>query len=310
MIAAVGLDVATSALSAAVRPASALLAHDGAPVRPHDALRAWDLDPSVVAPLAVVAWLHHRGRRPGRDGAGRDVALVAALVIVAIALLSPIDAVAGVLLSAHMVQHVLLVTVAAPLLAWAAPGAALLRGTPVAIRRRLVRTRRSSGLHHRRLVRLRHPALRWLALVVVLWVWHASSLYSLAIRDGRAHALEHASFLGAAFLFWTVIIGPSRMRLEPGFAILAVFTLTLQGIVLSMLMTFSRLVWYEPYRVEASGWGLDPLTDQQLAGVIMWVPTGFVHTGITLALLFRWLAALDRDGERTAPRSPARRAAT
>ncbi len=276
---------------------STILAHDGGPLLPHDALSEWNLDPLIVVPVAIAGWLYWRGWRPNSDGSRRAFAMLAALVVLVVALLSPIDAIGGFLLSAHMVQHVLLTAVAAPLIAWAAPGVAILRGTPVLVRRQVVTARRRAGLDVVVISRLRSPIARWLLLVAALWLWHSSVLYDLAVENDLAHGLEHVSFLGAAMLFWTVVVGPVRARLAPGAAILAVFTLTLQGIVLSMLMTFSRFVWYESYADAAPGWGLDPLADQQLAGVIMWVPTGFVHAGILLAVLLRWLRSID---ERTA----------
>ncbi len=278
----------TTALSS-----SGFLAHDGGPLLPHDALAAWNLDLYIVVPLAITGWLYGRGWRPSRDGSAHGLATFAALVAIVIALLSPIDAIGGILLSGHMVQHVLLTAVAAPLLAWSAPGAAILRGTPVPIRRRFVSARRRTGFDATVIARSRSPIARWLLLVAALWLWHSSVLYDLAIRNDFAHALEHVSFLGAAVLFWTVIVGPVRARLAPGVAMLAVFTMTLQGIVLSMLMTFSPIVWYDAYADAATGWNLDPLADQQLAGVIMWVPTGFIHAGILLAILLRWLSSID-----------------
>ncbi len=277
-------------------PWFAILGHDGGPLRPHDALAAWNFDLFIVVPLVVTGWLYRRGWRPGHDGSARAYAMLASLFTVVIALLSPIDAIGGILLSGHMVQHVLLTAVAAPLFAWAAPGAALLRGTPVPVRRRFVNARRRTGLDAAVISQMRSPIARWLLFVAALWLWHSSVLYDLAVENDIAHALEHVSFLGAAVLFWTVIVGPVRARLAPGAAILAVFTLTLQGIVLSMLMTFSQIVWYEPYSNAAPGWNLEPLADQQLAGVIMWVPTGFIHTGILLAIVLRWLHSIDQPG--------------
>lgn len=277
-------------------PWFAIFGHDGGSLRPHDALAAWNFDLFIVVPLVVIGLLYRRGWRHAHDGSAHAYAMLAALATLVISLLSPIDAIGGILLSAHMVQHVLLIAVAAPLFAWAAPGAALLRGTPVPIRRRFVDARRRSGLDAAVISQMRSPVARWLLFIAALWLWHSSVLYDLAIESNAAHALEHVSFLGAAVLFWTVILGPVRARLEHGAAILAVFTLTLQGIVLSMLMTFSRIVWYEPYAVAAPGWNLDPLADQQLAGVIMWVPTGFIHTGILLAILLRWLHSIDHPG--------------
>lgn len=270
-----------------------VLAHAGPSLEPHDVWTAWTFDPTVVALLAAAALAYRRGWRAGPDSPSRRAAFWGGLVAIAVALVSPVDAMSGVLVSAHMVQHVLLILVAAPLLAASAPGAALLRGTPPVVRRGSRAARRSAGLDAERLARLRSPIARWLLYVVTLWIWHASVVYGLAVQHEPVHVLEHATFLTSAFLVWSAILGPVRVRVTRGLGLLGVFTLGLQGIFLSVLLTFAREPYYAEHLVAPSAWGIEPLADQQLAGVLMWIPAGFVHTGIALFLLVSWLREFD-----------------
>lgn len=272
-----------------------LLAHAGQALEPHDVWSAWSLDPFAVLLLGAAGLAYRKGRREGPDTTARRAAFWGSLAAVAVALVSPVDAMSGVLVSAHMVQHVLLILVAAPLLAVSAPGGALLRGTPQAVRDTVRSARRAVGLDATRLQRLRSPVARWLVYVVTLWVWHASVVYGAAVEDPSVHALEHATFLGAAFLVWSAILGPARVRVDRGLGLLGVFTLGLQGIFLSVLLTFAPEPYYAEYLVAPAAWGLDPLSDQQLAGVLMWIPAGLIHTGIALLLLVSWLRELDRS---------------
>lgn len=270
-----------------------MLAHTGEALRPHDVWQAWNTDPFVAVSLALLGIVYLLGRRRGVDTSTRRVAFWGAFVALFVALVSPLDALSETLVSAHMVQHVLLILVAAPLLAISAPGGALLRGTPRGVVDTTRAVRRAVGLTAARLQRLRSPMARWLLYVVTLWVWHASVVYGAAVENELVHVVEHGAFLGSAFLVWSVILGPPRVRVSRGVGLLAVFTLGLQSIFLSVLLTFSREPWYAEYLSPPAGWGLDALTDQQLAGVLMWVPAGFVHTGIALWLFVTWLRESD-----------------
>jgi putative membrane protein len=274
-----------------------ILAHDGAALRPHDVAGAWNLDPLILVPLLAVAVLYRRGWRQPNDPPWRRAAFTAGVAAVAIAVVSPLDALSGVLVSAHMVQHVLLLVVAAPLLAASAPGAALVRGLPPWARPRLASVRRRLGLDAGRLRRTRAPVVRWVAYTATLWLWHASVLYGAAVEHDVVHALEHVAFLGTGLLVWSAILGPVRVRVPRGLAVLGVFTLGLQTIFLSVLLTFAESPWYEPYVDAAPAWGVDALEDQQLAGVVMWVPAGFIHVGIGLGLLVAMLRELDAGAD-------------
>jgi cytochrome c oxidase assembly factor CtaG len=197
-----------------------------------------------------------------------------------------------------MVQHVLLLLVAAPLLAFSAPSSTLLRGSPAALRV-AGPWRRRLGLGHGALRVLREPVPVWLLHVVAVWVWHAAVLYDAALASEPLHVLEHASFLVTGVLFWRVIVGArsGAGRVPAGLGVLLVFSMAMQSVLLSVLLTFARTPWYEGYATTTQVWGLEPLADQQLAGAIMWVPAGLVHLAVGLGLMAWWL----REIERAAP---------
>ena len=182
-----------------------------------------------------------------------------ALVALGLALLSPLDALSSALASAHMVQHLLLLLVAAPLLALSAPSSAILRGSPLALRRASGRWRRRLGLTHGNLGVLRHPAAVWLLSVGVLWFWHAAAPYDATLDNELLHVLEHASFLVTAVLFWQVVVGVrGAARVSGGLGVLLVFAMAMQSVFLSVLLTFARTPWYSGYCNDDSPLGTGP----------------------------------------------------
>ncbi len=274
-----------------------LFAHVGQPPQPHDVWGAWHLDPLLLVGGAVAVGLYARGRAGHAAGPrrGRTAAFIGALAALAIALLSPLDAMSSALASAHMVQHVLLVLVAAPLLALAAPGTTLMRGLPpeaVQVGARAFRAL-GGGRWVGRLVR--QPAVVWVLHVATLWFWHAAGPYDAALANPALHVLEHGSFLVTAVLLWRVVVGPRRARGSQGVGILVVFGLAVQSVFLSALLTFANDPWYAGYATTTTSWGLTPLDDQHLAGVIMWIPAGAIHVGTALALLVAWVQSTDTD---------------
>jgi putative membrane protein len=277
-----------------------VLAHAGEPAAPHDLWAAWNLDPLLLLGLGLAVWAYLGGRARGPlpdADALRARCFGGALAAIGIALVSPLDAAAGALASAHMVQHVLLLLVAAPLLALSAPSGRLLRGSPPGLRRAAGRLRGRLRLTRTNLRPLRHPATAWLLHTATIWFWHAAVPYDAALRSQPLHALEHATFLGTAVLFWRVVIGPRNPERVPnGLGVLLVFTMAMQSVLLSVLLTFARAPWYTGYTATTAPWGLTPLADQQLAGVIMWVPAGGVYLAVALALMVAWVRATERDG--------------
>jgi putative membrane protein len=267
-----------------------LVAHAGRPLAPHELWSSWNLDPLLLGALALVAVVYARGRRRSRAPGGWQAwCFWLGLAALAVAVLSPLEPLSGVLASAHMVQHLLLVLVAAPLLAASAPAAALLRGSPSPVRRALPgwRNRRLGAL----LRGLRNPVVVWLLHVAALWLWHAAVLYDAALAHRPVHALEHVTFLVTAVLFWRVVVGPRAVRVPAGVGVLLAFAMSLQNALLSLLLTFAGTPWYSGYAVTTQAWGLEQLADQHLAGAIMWVPAGLVHLGVALTLLVGWLRA-------------------
>jgi putative membrane protein len=278
---------------------SPILAHPGQPPAPHDLWGAWNLDPVLLGGLLLAAWAFWRGQTSGPRrpvDSWRARCFSGALVALGLALLSPLDALSGSLASAHMVQHLLLLLVAAPLLALSAPSSAILRGSPLALHRARSPWRRRLGLTHGNLGVLRHPAAVWLLSVGVVWFWHAAAPYDATLDNQLLHVLEHASFLVTAVLFWQVVVGVrGAARVSGGLGVLLVFAMAMQSVFLSVLLTFARTPWYSGYAATTAPWGLDPLTDQRLAGVIMWIPAGVIYLVVALALLVTWIRATERE---------------
>lgn len=288
-----------------------IVAHAGQPPAPHDLWSAWNAEPVLIVGFLLAGWAYGRGRGRAIE-TWRARCFAGALVALGVALLSPLDALSSALASAHMVQHVLLVLVAAPLLALSAPSSTLLRGGPLVVRRTLIRSRRRLHLAPRTFRLLRHPGAVWLLHVATLWFWHAAVPYGTALEHRLVHVVEHASFLLTGVLFWRVVIGTrSAIRVSHGFGVMLVFAMALQSVFLSLLLTFARTPWYAGYAATTRAWQLEPLADQQLAGVIMWIPAGLVYLAAALTLLVAWIrgtegedlqpTALPRAGEDEVP---------
>lgn len=258
----------------------------------HDVLGDWALDPFAIVAATVVLALYVNGWRPTDRRVGRDVAFVAGVLTGLVALISPIHVAAEESLAWHMVQHVLLVGVAAPLIAASAPGAALLRGLGVRPTGAVRSFRRRAGVRSDHLRRWRNPLPRLLVFVLVFWGWHSGRAYSAAVEHEWVHSLEHVSFVAAALLVWSSVLGPARAsgNADPALRVLVVFLLALQGVLLSALMTFSQQPWYPVY---VDSLGADALGDQHLAGVLMWVPLGALNVAIGVWAMMTWIGPDD-----------------
>jgi putative membrane protein len=265
-----------------------IVGHLAPPIVPSELWRSWSWDPVLWLTLLGALVLHNRGWRSNRRHRWQRRAFVAAIVLSAIALLSPLDALSSTLASAHMVQHLLLTIVVAPLLVISRPTATLLRGLPHRARSKLVRLRRVGRMRPTEVVRA-HPITCAAVHAVTLWAWHATGPYELALRNDLMHRLEHLTFLVTALCSWTAIAVVAR-RGAIGTSVLVLFGLSVQGSILGALVTFARQPWYPSYDTRTGPWGLTPLEDQQLAGVIMWVPAGVVYLGAALGLMSLWIS--------------------
>lgn len=292
----------------ALVPAPAL-AHAGRPLQPHDLWTAWSLDPAVVAPLLAGGWLYARGveRVWRRSGTGRGVrrwqagCFAAGWITLLLAMVSPLHPLGEALFSAHMAQHELLVAVAAPLLVLGRPLVPLLWAVPVHWRRAAGRWAKAGPVRGGwRMVS--GPFAAWLLHAAALWLWHLPGPYQAALAGEGLHALQHASFLGTGLLFWWALFHGREGRLGYGAAVFYLFATAMHSGALGALLTLSPTPWYPAYDGTTAAWGLTALEDQQLAGLIMWVPAGVSYLVAGLALLAAWM----RESERRAARGRAR----
>lgn len=253
-------------------------------------------EPWVLACLALSLLLYGVGfaRLWRRARLGRGAMLRQAgwfgggWIALAVALASPLDAAGGFLFSAHMVQHELLMIVAAPLLVLGRP----LGTWGWALPRRWLKPI-GAGLHARPVRAawrgLTRPLNAWLLHFAALWLWHVPALFQAALRHPAVHALQHLSFLFPALLFWWAVLGETRAGGSRGAAIAYLFTTMLHTGALGALFAMSGRVWYPAYAGGASAYGLSALEDQQLGGLIMWVPGGLAYVIAGLALCAEWL---------------------
>ena len=214
------------------------------------------------------------------------------LTIVA-AQVSPLDWLSGQLFSAHMTQHELLMLTAAPLLVAGRPLIVMLWALPAT-------QRRAAGVLARRPVISRPwrvlttPIVVWALHGAALWIWHLPSWYQAAVANDTIHLVQHACFLGTAALFWWTLVHGRYGRGGYGIAVLYVFTTMLHSGMLGALLTFSPRPWYPLYAERAGAWNLLPVEDQQLAGLIMWIPFGVVFLIVGLAFFAAWLGEAER----------------
>lgn len=283
----------------------AVQAHAGVPPAPHDLWQAWNWDPWLLLGLTLTGYMYSRGVYAlwRRAGVGRGVTwrqlwlFGLGLVALVVALISPVDALSEALFSAHMVQHMVLIYVAPLLFVLGAPPVLWIWALPRAWRRPTTRWWRAS-LWQRLWGYLLHPLTIWGLFGLVLWVWHAPALYQAAVLSRAIHLLEHASFFGASLLFcWLLVHGRGQScpkgGASDGAILLVLFTTALHSGLLGALLTFAATPLYPVYRLGVMQWGLTLLTDQQLAGVIMWIPVGFFYLGAMLILVARWLQAME-----------------
>lgn len=289
------------------------LAHAGAPLAPHDLWQAWNWDPLLLLGLALTSYLYGRGLTAlwrkvgvGRSVTWRQVVLFGiGLLTVVIALISPLDALSEAIFSAHMVQHMLLLYVAPLLLVLGAPPMLFLWAMPHPWRRPLMRWWRL-GLWSRLWQGVLHPLSIWSIFGIILWVWHAPALYQAALRSRMLHVVEHLCFFGAALLFcWLLVSAHRHLRTRSGagygIVLLIVFTTAMHSGLLGALLTFAVTPLYPIYTASVAQWGLTLLADQQLAGVIMWIPVGFFYLGAMLVLVARWLQEMERVHSQAQP---------
>ena len=273
-----------------------VFAHNGKPHTWHDLWHSWSFEPLVVITLGLSAWLFVNGLRQlwRESGMGRGIrrweaaAFAGGWFALLVALVSPLHSWSRVLFSAHMTQHEVLMLVAAPLLVLGRPIIAFMWALPLSWSRGLGRIGKARWLQA--VWRgLTIPFVAWLVHAVALWVWHIPRLFDAVLTSEWVHTTQHLSFLLSALLFWWALIHGRRGLMGYGAAVLYVFTTSLHSGLLGAFITFSSSVWYPSYMGLTASWGLTPLEDQQLGGLIMWIPAGLVYVAAGLALFAGWL---------------------
>jgi cytochrome c oxidase assembly factor CtaG/polyferredoxin len=276
-------------------------------------LRSWPSAPWLSVALLLSAatygrgWMALRRRNPGRWHSGKLAAYLGGLVALFLAFGSPVELFGPLLLQVHMIQHMLLMMVAPPLLWLGAPMFPMIRGIPRPIRIYWVVPILRSRTVRRVFARLSDPAPALAFYLAATWLWHIPGVYEAALRSSGLHRLQHLCFLGSSLLFWYPVVRPypARPRWSPWLLLPYLLIADVSNTVLSALLTFSDRVIYPHYGQIPRLSGISALDDQATAGVIMWVPgsVGFLLPlfGIGIRLLF--------GGGGAVPAVPRRRAA-
>jgi len=266
----------------------AALAHEGG------GAPGWSFEPWAITPLALAAALYgvgfHRLRARSDQGRGalrrRATIFWLGLAVLAGAILSPLHAEGGHSFVAHMLEHELIMLAAAPLLVWSRPLPVILWALPARGRRNLGAVSRSAPVSAA-WRGLSEPVAATLLQGAALWLWHLPALFDRALGSEAWHAAQHLSFFASALLFWSAMIGPRRSAWT---AAVCLFATSMISGALGAFMALAPSPWYAAYaRLGLAAFGLTPAEDQQLAGVLMWVPGGLVHAGAAVALLAPYL---------------------
>ena len=306
------LAAAGMAMASILAPAALAHGEEAAPSFP-GILFDWRPEPLILAgvALAVAAWLWmsrrvtrlHPLHPPSR---WRSAAFFGGLAAIVLALVSPIEAYEGSLFSIHMLQHLILELVAAPLLIVAAPITLALRAASPPVRRQLL-----ALLHSRIVAVVSFPLLAWVVFAAVNWGWHFSGLYDQALENPGLHDIEHLSFLLAALLFWWPVVGadPSRWRLPYPVRLFYLFLAMPQNSFLGVALMSAPVVRYPHYLSIQRSWGPSPLVDQNVGGMLMWVGGDVVFLLAMGLVVAAWVQQEDRRTARLDARLDAEAAA-
>lgn len=257
-------------------------------------LSAWDWRSDISLVLLIFATLYTIGwwrlRKRNRSKVANRKRLAAywgGLLTLAIALMSPIDPLGGQLFFMHMIQHLLTIMVAAPLLWLASPFPILLWGLPVAARKAVGRHFAPRALLRRTLHALTPPAFVWLAFVTVYGGWHDPNLYNLALHYGWVHDLQHITFFATAMLLWWHVIGAGpQIHRTPIWGRIALLVGAVPiNMGIGIVIATAGEVLYPYYATVPRIWGFTALADQSLAGAIMWIPGSMMFVLAVVLLL-------------------------
>lgn len=285
-------------------------AHGGGPTWTESAT-TWSTEPTIVAPLIFSGWWYGVGwiRLHARTSSARRwrelLWFISGWLALALALISPIHPLGSVLFSVHMVQHELLMVIAAPLLVLGRTELYCLCALPPRLGSRTTKRLRASGVA-RVWRKVNEPLVAWFAHAAALWIWHVPRWFEAALTSSLLHTFQHISFFGTAILFWQAVFRSPRRRAAYGLSVLYLFTTALHTGALGALLTFARMAWYPAYEAPAARASLSAIEDQQLGGLIMWIPASFVYVAAGLTLFAAWLreSDLSAHGNRLAGARP------
>ncbi|MBA4147083.1 MAG: cytochrome c oxidase assembly protein [Verrucomicrobia bacterium] len=264
----------------------------------HSIWTKWNFDWQLVLSVVAAVGFYAVGVRNlwKKVGHGRAISrrqiwtFGAGVLALIVALVSPLDALSAELSSAHMVQHMILMNVAAPLLIMSSPLLAFSWALAPKYRTKLGSIFRRMHEWRPRNYLVWQPILLWVVYGVTLWVWHLPALYQTALRNEFVHELQHISFFAVSCVFWRVLLDPlKRLHFGRGLAIVYLFTTSLHATLLGVFMALSPRVWYPDYETTVSAWSLSAIEDQQLAGLIMWMPACAVYAIVAAFLFASWL---------------------
>lgn len=256
---------------------------------------SWTFSPGVLLALALAAVVYGRRWRQARAEGGpaaasgwRAAAFAGGLALVFVALISPVDALAEELFVMHMVQHILILDLAAILLI-----AGLTRVLLRPATRRLVALERAAGP-------LGHPVFALVLYCGGMILWHVPAAYDAALEHPALHVLEHLTFAVGGLLYWWHLLSPIRARHRLGGLGPVAYMLTTKLAIglLGIVLTFSPVVLYDFYAHQPRHWGLSPLTDQSLGGALMALEQSLVMGVALVALFIRQLGEAEREEQR------------
>lgn len=283
-------------------------------------LTSWDFRLIVIIGLAIPGFLYVRGWRYLRtvtrstDDASRanpraalvagwkPFAYIGGLLVTGFALMSPVDVLGGQLFLMHMIQHLLMIMISAPLLLVSNPFPVLVWGLPRRGRQMVGGLLSSKSRFRRVVTKLTAPGIAWLVFFTVYVGWHDPNLYNLALRSDFVHDIEHLTFFFASLLFWWHVTGvaPRFHRTLTTFQRLAyVLAIIPANMILGVVISFATEPIYTYYTTVPRIWGLSVVQDQMISGIIMWIPGSMMYILIALILVSRIV-----QGEAEKPENP------
>ena len=274
----------------------------------------WNFEPHIIINLLWISGVYALGvkRVWSQCGWGKVVpawrvaCFAAGIAACVLALVSPIDILSAQLGSVHMVQHMILMNVAAPLLVLGTPVLVLLWSLGIERRRKWGKRLQWLNQWPSRYYVLWQPIILWAVYAFSLWIWHLPRFYQAALRNELVHDLQHLVFVASACLFWRVLFDPlSHCRLNRGAGVIYLFTTSLHATVLGVFMALSPAVWYPDYEPFTPAFSLTALQDQQIAGLIMWMPACALYAVAAAVIFGIWLRDSEQSNRQRIERKPA-----